>query len=105
MQSINKNIDGKTAFELYDTYGFPIDLTKLIAAENNLTVDENGFEKEMQQQKNRSRAATVIDTEDWIVLNENAGNGFVGYENLETESKVLKYRKIKTKGKEIFKLF
>ena len=99
-----KNIDGKTAFELYDTYGFPIDLTKLIAIENKVAVDEVGFEKEMQKQKNRSRAASVIDTEDWIVLNENEGKGFVGYENLETESKVLKYRKTKTKGKEIFQI-
>jgi alanyl-tRNA synthetase len=99
-----KNIDGKIAFELYDTYGFPIDLTRLIAAENNLSVDEIGFEKEMQQQKNRSRAASVVDTEDWIVVNENKGNGFVGYENLETESHVLKYRKTKSKGKEIFQI-
>jgi alanyl-tRNA synthetase len=99
-----KNIDGKIAFELYDTYGFPIDLTKLIAAENNLTVDEIGFEEEMQQQKNRSRAASVIDTEDWIVVNENKGNGFVGYKDLETESNILKYRKTKTKGKEIFQI-
>jgi alanyl-tRNA synthetase len=99
-----KNIDGKIAFELYDTYGFPIDLTKLIAAENNLSVDEIGFEKEMQQQKNRSRAASIVDTEDWIILNENKGNGFVGYENLETESNILKYRKTKTKGKEIFQI-
>jgi alanyl-tRNA synthetase len=99
-----KNIDGKIAFELYDTYGFPIDLTRLIAAENNLSVDEIGFEKEMQQQKNRSRAASVVDTEDWIVVNENEGNGFVGYENFETESKVLKYRKTKTKGKEFFQI-
>ena len=100
----NKNIDGKTAFELYDTYGFPIDLTNLIAAENNLAVDEAGFEKEMQQQKKRSRAASVVDTEDWIVINENGKPSFVGYHNLETESKVLKYRSTKTKGKEIFQL-
>ncbi|MEO8853557.1 MAG: alanine--tRNA ligase, partial [Ginsengibacter sp.] len=99
-----KNIDGKTAFELYDTYGFPLDLTKLIAAENSHSVDEKGFENEMQQQKNRSRAASVIDTEDWILLNENEGKGFVGYQDLETESKILKYRKTKTKGKEIFQI-
>jgi len=99
-----KNIDGKIAFELYDTYGFPIDLTRLIASENNLSVDEIGFEKEMQQQKNRSRAASVVDTEDWVIVNENEGNGFVGYEDFETESRVLKYRKTKTKGKEFFQI-
>ncbi|MEO8820995.1 MAG: alanine--tRNA ligase [Ginsengibacter sp.] len=102
--SSKKNIDGKTAFELYDTYGFPIDLTTLIALENNLSVDQKGFEKEMQQQKDRSRAAAVVDTEDWIVLNEEKGKAFVGYENLETESKVSKYRKTKSKGKETFQI-
>ncbi len=102
--SENKNIDGKTAFELYDTYGFPIDLTNLIAAENNLQVDQNGFEKEMQQQKDRSRAAAVVDTEDWIEISQNVGKGFIGYENLQSKSNVLKYRKTKTKGKEIFQL-
>jgi len=102
--SEKKDIDGKTAFELYDTYGFPIDLTRLIAAENNLSVDETGFEKEMQQQKNRSRAASVVDTEDWIIVNENEGKGFVGYQNLETETTVRKYRKTKTKGREIFQI-
>src|SRR5262249_48141017 len=61
-------IKGSEAFELYDTYGFPIDLTRLIAAENKINVDEKGFETEMQQQKDRSRAATAIDTEDWNVL-------------------------------------
>ena len=101
---VEKNIDGKTAFELYDTYGFPIDLTRLIAAENNLFVDETGFEKEMQQQKNRSRAASVVDTEDWITVNKSEGDGFVGYEKAETQSKVLKYRKTKTKGKEFFQI-
>ena len=102
--SPQKQIGGKDAFELYDTYGFPIDLTRLIAAENNFEVDEQGFEKEMQQQKNRSRAATAIDTEDWIVLDDGAKNEFVGYDNLETETKVIKYRKIKAKGKESWQL-
>ncbi|MDO9157377.1 MAG: alanine--tRNA ligase, partial [Sediminibacterium sp.] len=61
-------IDGKAAFELFDTFGFPIDLTRLIAAENNRTIDEIGFENEMQQQKNRSRAAATLDTEDWVIV-------------------------------------
>ncbi len=102
--SPQKEITGKNAFELYDTYGFPIDLTRLIASENNLTVDEGGFEKEMQQQKNRSRAATAIDTEDWIVLDDSAVNTFVGYDTLESETKVIKYRKVKAKGKEAYQL-
>jgi alanyl-tRNA synthetase len=102
--SDNRVISGKYAFELYDTYGFPIDLTRLIASENNLTVDENSFNAEMQQQKNRSRAATAIDTEDWITVNEGAENTFVGYDTLETETKILKYRKVKAKGKESFQL-
>jgi alanyl-tRNA synthetase len=97
-------ITGKDAFELYDTYGFPIDLTRLIALENNLAVDEKGFEAEMQQQKNRSRAATAIDAEDWIVLNGSSTNTFVGYDTLEAKTKVLKYRKVKAKGKESYQI-
>ena len=102
--SKNKMITGKDAFELYDTYGFPVDLTRLIAAENNLSVDEKSFESEMQQQKNRSRAATAIDTEDWIVVNDSVANTFVGYDTLETKTKVLKYRKVKAKGKESYQI-
>jgi len=97
-------ISGKDSFELYDTYGFPIDLTRLIATENNLTVDEKGFETEMLQQKNRSRAATAIDTEDWVVLDDSAVNTFVGYDTLESTTKVIKYRKVKAKGKEAYQL-
>ena len=106
VQSVSKNktITGKDAFELYDTYGFPIDLTRLIASENNLAVDEKGFESEMQQQKNRSRAATAIDTEDWIMVNDRSTNTFIGYETLETKTKVLKYRKVKAKGKESYQI-
>jgi alanyl-tRNA synthetase len=99
-----KQIEGKAAFELFDTFGFPIDLTRLIATENNLVVDEPGFEAEMQQQKNRSRAAGTIDTEDWIVLIEDGMNEFVGYDSLEIKSKVVKYRKVKAKGKEAYQL-
>lgn len=99
-----EKVGGSAAFELYDTFGFPIDLTRLIARENNLEVDEAGFEKEMTKQKDRSRAATAIDTEDWVVLNETAHMQFVGHDTLEIESKVLKYRKVKAKGKEAFQL-
>lgn len=100
----NGTIDGQAAFELYDTYGFPIDLTRLIARENNLVVDEKGFEKEMQQQKDRSRAATALDTEDWVVLEDNPLSEFVGYDLLETKTRIVKYRKIKAKGKESWQL-
>jgi len=102
--SSQKTISGKNAFELYDTYGFPIDLTRLIANEKGLMVDEKGFESEMQQQKQRSRAATAIDTEDWIVLDDFARNEFIGYDGLESETKVVKYRKVKLKGKEGYQL-
>ena len=97
-------IDAKDAFELYDTYGFPFDLTQLIASENKLTADQKEFDAEMQQQKNRSRAATAIDTEDWTVLDEHSATEFVGYDSEETKSKVVKYRKVKARGKEAYQL-
>jgi alanyl-tRNA synthetase len=97
------NISGKDSFELYDTFGFPLDLTQLIAAENNLTVDAAGFNEEMQQQKNRSRAAGTVDAEDWIVLKEGS-NKFVGYDSLEAKAEVLKYRKVKAKGRELYQI-
>ncbi|HET9055864.1 MAG TPA: alanine--tRNA ligase [Chitinophagaceae bacterium] len=103
----NKNafvMPGKIAFELYDTFGFPLDLTKLIAAENNFKVDETGFEAEMKQQKDRSRAATIIDTEDWTEVSEGNVTKFSGYDSLEIQTKVTKYRKVKAKGKEAFQL-
>jgi len=99
-----KLIPGASAFELLDTYGFPIDLTRLIARENGLEVDEAGFEKEMQQQKDRSRAATAVDAEDWIEVNEDTSSSFVGYDHVESETAVLKYRKVKGKGKESFQV-
>jgi alanyl-tRNA synthetase len=97
-------INGEAAFELYDTFGFPIDLTRLIARENNLSVDEDGFEKAMQQQKNRSRAATALDTGDWITVNEAPGDGFVGYDFHRVNTWVSRYRKVTAKGKEQFQL-
>jgi alanyl-tRNA synthetase len=97
-------IGGNAAFELYDTFGFPIDLTRLIARENELVVDEIGFEAEMRQQKDRSRAATTLNTEDWVVLIDNPLIEFVGYELLETNTKISKFRKIKTKGREFWQI-
>ena len=99
----NAVISGKEAFELYDTYGFPIDLTRLIASEHQLSVDEAAFEAEMQQQKNRSRAATAIDAGDWMPVHEGSGS-FTGYDTLETTTKVLKYRSVKAKGQESYQI-
>ena len=102
--SNRKTIEGKSAFELFDTYGFPIDLTRLIAQENDLAVDENGFEAEMQQQKNRSRAATAIDAADWIIVHESSTQTFTGYTNTEATTTVSKYRKVTAKGTTGFQL-
>jgi len=93
-------IEGKLVFELFDTYGFPVDLTRLIASENDLQVDEVGFETEMQQQKDRSRAATAVDTGDWILIGEDSPTQFVGYTQTEENTIVTKYRNVKAKGKE-----
>jgi len=95
-------IEGKLVFELFDTYGFPVDLTRLIASEHGLNVDEAGFEKEMQQQKDRSRAATAIDTGDWIQVGEDEETKFVGYTETYADSKIIKYRNVKAKGKEAY---
>jgi alanyl-tRNA synthetase len=100
----NLNVNGSIAFKLQDTYGFPIDLTKLLAREIGVDVDEEGFKKEMQQQKNRSRSASVIDKEDWITVNENGSSKFVGYDSFETQSNVLKYRKTTSQGKEAYQI-
>jgi alanyl-tRNA synthetase len=99
-----KVIEGDKAFELYDTYGFPLDLTTLIAHENKLTVDVDGFEAAMQQQKNRSRAATSVETDDWVVLSDEPGEGFVGYTDLKVPTRVLRYRKVTVKGKTQYQL-
>ena len=100
----NKTIAGKDAFELFDTYGFPIDLTRLIAQENNLLVDETGFEASLKEQKDRSRAATAIDAGDWVVINTVDAIPFVGYTQFETATKVCQYRKVTSKGKEQFQI-
>lgn len=99
-----KVISGKVAFELSDTYGFPVDLTELMARENGLTVDLEGFEKELQKQKERSRAATAIDTGDWIVLKDDESVEFTGYDETETVAHIVKYRKVTAKGKEQYQL-
>lgn len=104
MSGSSNMIAGDKAFELYDTYGFPLDLTRLIAAENNLQVDEAGFEAAMLQQKNRSRAATALDTGDWQIVNETPGLGFVGYTDLNVGTHVQKFRKVRAKGKDQYQI-
>ncbi|WP_215223688.1 alanine--tRNA ligase [Echinicola shivajiensis] len=98
MDSKGENvIPGQVAFELYDTFGFPLDLTSLIARENGISVDEKGFEQEMNKQKERSRAAAEHETGDWILVGEEGGVQFVGYDNLESTTQIIKYREIKEK--------
>jgi alanyl-tRNA synthetase len=97
-------ISGDFAFELQDTYGFPIDLTELMAREKNWTVDMEGYQQSLQKQKARSRAASAIDTGDWILVHDDPETEFVGYDNLEIETKILKYRQVIAKGKEQYQI-
>jgi alanyl-tRNA synthetase len=97
-------INGKDIFALFDTYGFPFDLTQLILKEKGLSADNEGFEKEMSEQKSRSRTDAIKESGDWTVLDTGMENEFVGYDQLETEVKILRYRQIKTKGKELYQL-
>jgi len=100
----NKNITGEFAFELYDTFGFPIDLTQLMARESGKDVDMDGFHKCLEQQKERSRAAGSMDTDDWVVLRDESGVEFVGYDEFECDCVILKYRKVKSKNKVQYQL-
>ncbi|MFB0495076.1 alanyl-tRNA synthetase [Mucilaginibacter sp. OAE612] len=100
----DKVLSGALAFELSDTYGFPIDLTELMAREIGWTVDMEGFEAALQEQKTRSRAATAIDTGDWIVLKDDESVEFTGYDETETVAHIVKYRKVTAKGKEQYQL-
>tara|TARA_R110002126_G_scaffold72364_1_gene180860 strand:- start:14795 stop:17413 length:2619 start_codon:yes stop_codon:yes gene_type:complete len=95
--SKTKEISGDKVFELYDTFGFPIDLTALILFEKGYTLDEKGFEEELQKQKNRSRAASEMSTEDWTVLKDDAVQEFIGYDALESNVKLTRYRKVTSK--------
>ena len=97
------NINGIAAFELFDTYGFPLDLTRLIANENNLSVDEHEFEEQMDLQRARSRKAGLVDTEDWVILEDGTSN-FIGYTNSESNTRALKFRKTRNQGKEAYQI-
>ncbi len=102
--SSSSTISGQDAFDLYDTYGFPLDLTVLIAGERNFKVNEQDFTREMQKQKDRSRAASIVDTGDWTIISEGNSNTFIGYDTLVSTAQVLRYRKVKTKNKEAWQV-
>ena len=107
MNSLKKEgkttLSGKNAFTLYDTYGFPLDLTELILRENGLDLDHKGFDEEMKKQKDRARNAASVEATDWIEVNPGEEE-FVGYDNTEAETKIIRYRKVKQKGKEYYQL-
>lgn len=100
----NGKISGTDAFTLYDTYGFPIDLTELIAGENGAEVDLVGFEAELSKQKERSRGAAVVETDDWVEIMPIEKSVFVGYDNTSCDVKIARYRKVVAKNKTIFQL-
>lgn len=97
-------VSGRVAFELYDTYGFPLDLTELILKENNLTANRAEFEQEMNAQKERARNATSIEAGDWVILKEEDKEEFVGYDVTQTDVQIVRYRKVKAKNKEQYQL-
>lgn len=96
-------LSGIEAFTLYDTYGFPLDLTELILKENGMSVDEAGFKAEMQKQKDRARNAAAVETEDWVTLKDGDPE-FVGYDFTECETEILRYRKVKQKNSEFYQI-
>jgi alanyl-tRNA synthetase len=97
-------IDGVAVFELFDTYGFPVDLTSLIARENDLSIDEEAFNAELQKQKDRSRDENAVETDDWMQVLPDENVEFIGYDNLTAELQLVKYRKVSQKQKSFFQL-
>jgi alanyl-tRNA synthetase len=101
----NDKIEGNFAFELFDTFGFPIDLTQLMAREKDWKVDMQGFKRNLEAQKNRSRQDAQQDTGDWIILKKGIESSeFIGYDTIKSEVEIIKYRKVKSKNKEFFEL-
>lgn len=98
-----KEISGVDAFTLYDTFGFPLDLTELILRENGMTVNEEEFNAEMQKQKERARNAAAVETGDWITVKEGETN-FVGYDFTEYETSILRYRQVKQKNQTLYQI-
>lgn len=105
IESLEGNIiDGGFSFELFDTYGFPIDLTELMGKEKGLEVNMQDFQNHLQKQKERSRNASQIDTQDWVEVREGEKTVFLGYDTLETEVEIIRYRKVKQKDKDFYQL-
>ncbi len=104
LTGVSKVISGKAVFELYDTYGFPVDLTALIARDYQLEIDEAGFEAEMSKQRERSKKAANVETGDWVMVKEEEQIDFIGYDTLESNVHIVKYRQVQTKNKQQYQL-
>ncbi|MCR9154900.1 MAG: alanine--tRNA ligase [Bacteroidetes bacterium] len=103
-ESASNQIDGAKVFELYDTFGFPPDLTALILKEKGKSFDQSAYEAEMKKQKERARSATKVDTGDWVVLEEDDREEFIGYDHLEAKVRITRYRKVLSKKKELYQI-
>ncbi|WP_313304817.1 alanine--tRNA ligase [Empedobacter sp.] len=100
----SKIVPGDVIFELYDTFGFPADLSRIVAEDHGFTIDEAGFEAEMAKQKERSKKATALVTDDWVILDDKGNETSIAYDNTEAEVKITRYRKVKNKKGEFFQL-
>ena len=100
----SKVVPGDVIFELYDTFGFPADLSRIVAEDHGFTIDEAGFEAEMAKQKERSKKATALVTDDWVILDDKGNETSIAYDNTEAEVKITRYRKVKNNKGEFFQL-